>query len=398
MSRTRCTRHGRTLKPTSTSSGLTQWPSTKTAVKSTRTPKSLRSLPYTTNSPQTAFHKSLNDKKLEIPDQTSPPAPVKLKLNLQQPSTKIKLHVPSQKPATPPAAPPPLKRESPVLAPQQLPPRPGTVRQSSPLKNQVLPSPVKSPPSLRPAPPKPLVPQTPKENGVPLGDWARQPLQNRGMTIQTSLQRGPQTPLTPRTGMVIPPSMENGIRASQSIMFPAKRDRSLTLMPLVTITTEGEEGLVWNITSPAPPTSSTQTLCLTLPSATTQLSLTAHLTKDLTLQGSYTFTVTCNNRKLAPTVWPDSSRRSGTTDTVTVAPHPNPPVPVPSTLLGDTWKFTVPLGEPGSVSCLEAGCTAFLKRDERGLLVRGERSRTGQAAGEDGGEVERVVLLILRGR
>jgi hypothetical protein len=65
---------------------------------------------------------------------------------------------------------------------------------------------------------------------------------------------------------------------------------------------------------------------------------------------------------------------------------------------GDHWKFTILLGEAGSITSVEAGCTAFLKRDERGLLVRGERSRTGIAAGEDGGEVERVVLLVLRGR
>ena len=65
---------------------------------------------------------------------------------------------------------------------------------------------------------------------------------------------------------------------------------------------------------------------------------------------------------------------------------------------GDTWRFTLTLGDPGSVTSIEAGCTAFLKRDERGLLVRGERSRTGQAAGEDGGELERVVILVLRGR
>lgn len=50
------------------------------------------------------------------------------------------------------------------------------------------------------------------------------------------------------------------------------------------------------------------------------------------------------------------------------------------------------------MTSVEANCTAFLKRDERGLLVRGERSRTGQAAGEDGGELERVVVLVLRGR
>jgi hypothetical protein len=72
---------------------------------------------------------------------------------------------------------------------------------------------------------------------------------------------------------------------------------------------------------------------------------------------------------------------------------------VPSgNVIGDMWKFGVVLGEAGSITSVEAGCTAFLKRDERGLLVRGERSRTGIAAGEDGGELERVVVLILRGR
>ena len=127
------------------------------------------------------------------------------------------------------------------------------------------------------------------------------------------------------------------------------------------------------------------------------------MTKDLTLHGSYTFTVTSNGRKLSPTIWPDSaSRRSGTTDSIAVARVPVSVPPTPPTpsgnLIGDTWRFSVVLGEPGSITSVEAGCTAFLKRDERGLLVRGERSRTGIAAGEDGGELERVVVLVLRGR
>lgn len=129
--------------------------------------------------------------------------------------------------------------------------------------------------------------------------------------------------------------------------------------------------------------------------------MNAYLAKDLTLHGSYTFTVTLNGRKLSPTVWPDASRRSGTTDSIAVAPRGSmlPQTALPGADgIGDTWRFTLALGEPGSITSIEAGCTAFLKRDERGLLVRGERSRTGQAAGEDGGELERVVILVLRGR
>ena len=133
------------------------------------------------------------------------------------------------------------------------------------------------------------------------------------------------------------------------------------------------------------------------------------MTKDLTLHGSYTFSVVANGRKVPPTEWPDASRRSGTvggaTDSISVLPqHPAAPQTTSSGLglnakeWGDHWRFVISLGDAGSITIVEAGCTAFLKRDDRGLLVRGERSRTGMAAGEDGGEVERVVLLVLRGR
>ena len=127
------------------------------------------------------------------------------------------------------------------------------------------------------------------------------------------------------------------------------------------------------------------------------------MTKDLALHGSYTFTVTSNGRKVAPQIWPDASRRSGTvtTDSIAVVPRGTPIAPVASPgsgAVGDQWRFTIPLGDMGSITSIEANCTAFLKRDERGLLVRGERSRTGQAAGEDGGELERVVIIVLRGR
>jgi hypothetical protein len=135
--------------------------------------------------------------------------------------------------------------------------------------------------------------------------------------------------------------------------------------------------------------------------------LNAYLTKDLALHGSYTFTVTSNGRKMAPAIWPDASRRSGTvtTDSIAVAARGTPVTPVTtipivstSSAVGDQWRFIIPLGDMGSITSIEANCTAFLKRDERGLLVRGERSRTGQAAGEDGGELERVVIIVLRGR
>jgi hypothetical protein len=131
------------------------------------------------------------------------------------------------------------------------------------------------------------------------------------------------------------------------------------------------------------------------------------MTKDLTLHGSYTFSVIANGRKVPPSIWPDASRRSGTvggvTDSISVLPqHPatpqTPAVGLNAKEWGDHWRFGISLGEAGSITSVEASCTAFLKRDERGLLVRGERSRTGMAAGEDGGEVERVVLLVLRGR
>jgi len=381
----------------------------------------------------------LVDQKRE-PDQQH----LKLKLNFQQPqppSNKIKLHIP-QKVATPPApapsppapAPPaakaaqtpPIKPESPVLAPQPLPPRPAPpARQGSPLKNQLSPNPSKSPPSLRPAPPKagPPPPLPAKDAGIPLGEWAKTPstqvLPPRPML--PVVRPGPATPSIPqgpsKTGVVIPPST-NGVQPLQNIMLGTKRERSLTLIPLVTISTtsisspvsttsttstsqSGQHGLLLSITSPAPPAQSTQTLCLTVPRDIADLMLNAYLTKDLTLHGSYTFTVSANGRKLSPTVWPDASRRSGTTDSIAVLPRPGNPPPSPSTGptgTGDTWKFTIPLGDKGSVTSIEASCTAFLKRDDRGLLVRGERSRTGQAAGEDGGELERIVILVLRGR
>ena len=127
--------------------------------------------------------------------------------------------------------------------------------------------------------------------------------------------------------------------------------------------------------------------------------------KDLTLHGSYTFTVIANGRKIPPSIWPDASRRSGTTDSIAVtskaaeaASEGGGTATLNEKEWGDHWRFGISLGEAGSITSVEAACTAFLKRDERGLLVRGEKSRTGMAAGEDGGETERVVLLVLRGR
>jgi hypothetical protein len=347
--------------------------------------------------------------------------------------------------ASPPA--PPLKKESPILPPQTLPPRPSLppqpqqqVRQGSPLKNQIIASPSKSPPSLRPAPPKSAPPLAAnKDTGIPLTDWARTPQvppllpanNSRTMGIQGSnLRPSVSTPVstpqvTPSRTAVITPatSQENGVRQPlHNIMLNSKRERSLTLIPLITLSTPTQlaspaasststssspqpasTGLLLSITSPPPPSPSTQTICLTVSKDTPELILNAYLTKDLTLHGSYTFTVSSNGRKLAPSIWPDASRRSGTTDSIAVAPR-GTPLPTPTTnstsagILGDTWRFGLVLGEPGSITTIEAGCTAFLKRDERGLLVRGERSRTGQAAGEDGGELERVVILVLRGR
>src|SRR5271163_3030396 len=120
-----------------------------------------------------AFEKAVKEKKTELGEPLEPVSPflmrntnssqLKLKLNLQPaqppPSTKIKLHVPQKPNSTPPAASPPalapVKTESPVLAPAALPPRPQSqVRSGSPLKNQISLSPSKSPPALRPAPPK----------------------------------------------------------------------------------------------------------------------------------------------------------------------------------------------------------------------------------------------------
>ena len=223
----------------------------------------------------------------------------------------------------------------------------------------------------------------------------------------------PQGPV--RTGVVVPQPNGTG-PPGQNLMYGVKKERNLTLIPLVTITTapvpepvttsptstpqSTYPGILLSITSPPPPAQSTQTLCLTVPRDIDNLTLSAHLTKDLTLHGSYTFTVTANGRRLSPTVFPDASRRSGTIDSIAVLPPRQSPTP-PATLgsgTGDMWKFTIALGEKGSVTTIDASCTAFLKRDERGLLVRGERSRTGQAAGEDGGELERVVVLVLRGR
>jgi len=352
-----------------------------------------------------------------------------VKLHLQQPqpvatppSTKIKLHVPQKASAiavatppapSPPAPTPPVKRESPVIPPQTLPtrPTPQQTRQGSPLKNQVTTSPSKSPPSLRPAPPKPAAPVVPvlnKDTGVPLTDWARTPQVNT-TPRPTQPQTGPTNMLRPatlapptRTGVIIPPSQENGVRPLNTIMMGTKRERSLTLIPLVTLSSEG---YLHTITSPHPPAPATQTICLTISRDTNEVVLNAYLAKELSLHGSYTFTVTSNGRKVAPAIWPDASRRSGTvtTDSIAVAPRGSPAAPVTTTALsssvaGDQWRFNIPLGDMGSITSIEANCTAFLKRDERGLLVRGERSRTGQAAGEDGGELERVVIIVLRGR
>jgi hypothetical protein len=226
----------------------------------------------------------------------------------------------------------------------------------------------------------------------------------------------PQTQGPSRTGVVVPPP-QNGVAPVQNLMAGIKKERNLTLMPLVTISTTPfvapgtvttpttptvTEGILLSITSPPPPAQSTQTLCLSVPRDIADITLSAFLTKDLTLHGSYTFTVTANGRKLSPVLWPDASRRSGTIDSIAVLPtRPNGSSPTPPSIgggPGDQWKFVIPLGEKGSITSVDANCTAFLKRDERGLLVRGERSRTGQAAGEDGGEVERVVILVLRGR
>jgi hypothetical protein len=234
---------------------------------------------------------------------------------------------------------------------------------------------------------------------------------------QANIPRLPAPASVPiRTGTVIPPSQENGVRQPlHSLMANAKRERNLTLLPLMTLSTLANQAspnisststsstpqpvsssLLFSITSSPPPSPSTQTICVSVPKDTTELVLNAYLTKDLTLHGSYTFTVTSNGRKVSPSMWPDASRRSGATDSVIFPKAPNAP---PTTGgIGDQWRFSLPLGDPGSLTSIDAGCTAFLKRDERGLLVRGERSRTGQAAGEDGGELERVVFIVLRGR
>jgi hypothetical protein len=406
---------------------------------------------------KSAFEKLLRDKKSQLGEplesvtlhvfQTDTQQ-IKLKLNLTAqttlqpprqpplppPTTKIKLHVPQQQPTSSPqtstsptaAAPistPPLKKESPVLAPQPLPPprAPNQVRQSSPLKNQITSTPSKSPPNLRPAPLKPVAPAltpTNKEVGTPVSDWPK-PTQGTPMLPRTAaatvLRPSPQLTPPVRTGLALTSSQDNGTRQPlQNIMLTNKRERNLTLIPLITLTTLIEQsspvssdlsssqlhvsnkGLLLSITSVTPPAPSLQSFCVNVPPNTTTLVLNAYLTKDLTFHGSYTFTVSCNGRKLAPTIWPDSTRRSGTADSLPVTPKGNASVGLP-TELGDAWRFTVPLGEQGSMTSIDANCTAFLKRDERGLLVRGERSRTGQAAGEDGGELERVVIIVMRG-
>lgn len=356
---------------------------------------------------------------------------LKVKLNITQPSTKIKLHVP-QKRSTPPAPSPPtpapiLKTESPIIPSQMLPQQPKQVRQGSPLKNQIITSPSKSPPSLRPAPPKAIPPTAPqKDSSVPPTDWPRPqqstpilPTTNRTLPIQALPRPAPQPSVPSRTA-VVPPA-ENGVRQPlHNLLLNTKKERNLSLIPLITISTltaatspilstdsasssplPKSPELLLSITSTPPPAPSTQSLCLTVPNEISELVLNVFLTKDLTLHGSYTFTVSSNGRKIAPTIWPDASRRSGATDSITITPKGTPPGqthPFAVGAIGDAWQFLLTLGEPGSITTIEASCTAFLKRDERGLLVRGERSRTGQAAGEDGGELERVVVLVLRGR
>jgi len=411
-----------------------------------------------------AFEKANREKKTELGEPLESVFPflesnanfvqLRVKINLQPPqpppSTKIKLHVPQKHSNTPPTASPPappalapVKTESPVLAPAALPPRTQSqVRSGSPLKNQISLSPSKSPPALRPAPPKAISPAAPPpslappiqlpaaSSGVDFNRTPALPPQNtvaRTLGAPQALARPPvpaqQYPQPSRTSMINPPVQENGVRPLQSLMQNAKRDRSLTLIPLITLSTAtgttqpngtytngttptSSSSILLSITSITPPAPSTQTLILSVPRDTPELVLNAHVTKDLALQGSYTFTVTCNGRKLAPTLWPDASRRSGSIDSIAVTAPSSTPISPPSTAgglassggLGDHWRFSVQLGDPGSVTTLEAGCVAFLKRDERGLLVRGERSRTGQAAGEDGGELERVVVLVMRGR
>ena len=271
--------------------------------------------------------------------------------------------------ASPPAPAPTLKKESPILAPQLPPPRPQQqVRQGSPLKNQITASPSKSPPSLRPAPPKSVPSLGPsKDNGIPLTDWARTPplapgSNSRTMAIQGSnLRPSPSTPqVTPpvnRTGMVVPPSQENGVRQPlHNLMINTKRERSLTLIPLITLSSPPQlpsptvsststssspqpssTGLLLSITSPPPPAPSTQTICLTVSKDTPELILNAYLTKDLTVHGSYTFTVSSNGRKVSPSIWPDASRRSGTTDSIAVAPKGTPVLPTPST--GEVGRY-----------------------------------------------------------
>ena len=328
---------------------------------------------------------------------------------------------------SPPTPAPPVKHESPVLTPQPLPaPRaPNQVRQSSPLKSQITASPSKSPPNLRPAPPKPVAlsqAAVNKEVGTSTPDWMRTnqtPVvaPRPTTTPSTAIHASPQLVPTVRTA-IIGPSQENLMKQPlQNIMVGTKRERNLTLIPLITVsipstqasagssastpsTQPSTTGLLLTITSTPPPAPSTQTVCLSVPRTTTELILSAYLTKDLTLHGSYTFTVSSNGRKLAPTLWPDSTRRSGTADSITVAAKGGNAVSSVGLggAVGDAWKFTVPLGDSESVTSVDANCTAFLKRDERGLLVRGERSRTGQAAGEDGGELERVVIIVHRGR
>src|SRR5271156_5281490 len=193
--------------------------------------------------------------KVKLNLQPQPPPQVQQKPPLLQ---KIKLHIPQPVHSPPaiapsPPAPPPLKKESPILAPQPLPlvPRPQQLRQGSPLKNQITASPSKSPPSLRPAPPKPatnvpaLAPN--KAIGIPLTAWARTPSVGGPTTLQpnrmipqgTALRPAPALPPPQtRTGVVIPPSQENGVRQPlHNLMLNNKRERSLTLIPLITLST-----------------------------------------------------------------------------------------------------------------------------------------------------------------
>src|SRR5437773_1026959 len=153
--------------------------------------------------------------------------------------------MPQQKPETPPASAPAAvpaptavaasptptstsqpEKESPILLPQSLPPRPQQqqkTRQGSPLKNQITATPSKSPPSLRPAPPK-SVPSagSTKDMGIPLTDWARTPQLlpgsngSRATVIQGSNFRpSPATPQVQQnrtTSGVVAPVQENGVR------------------------------------------------------------------------------------------------------------------------------------------------------------------------------------------